>query len=74
MSEATIPFDRIATKEMGRVPGIMLNCEPQEWIWEREGKVEWLMGFRQDQDTWKIRVTFPNPADALLFKLTFGGA
>lgn len=74
MNEALVAFDRIATKEMRRVPGIMLNREPQEWIWEHDGKVEWLMGARQDQSEWKIRITFPNPADALLFKLTFGGA
>lgn len=44
------------------------------WILERGGKVNWLMGFHDSSETWKVRVTFHNSADALLFKLTWGGA
>lgn len=74
VSEVILPFNCVATHDRQRVPGVMLKPDVQQWIWDHEGKVSWHMGSWQDPEVWKVRLEFPKEADALLFKLTFGGA
>ena len=51
-----------------------MNPEVLSWILERDGRINWLMGVQESSEMWKVQVKFHNSADALLFKLTWGGA
>lgn len=73
-SECVVPFLHVASYNTGRRPSVEMNPDPKSWVLDRGGKINWLMGSRQEPSEWKVKLEFIDPADALLFKLTFGGA
>lgn len=72
MSECLISFNKIATLDHDRIPGVMMNPDVLRWILDHDGKIQWLLDIHDLTTNWKVRVTFPNEADTIIFKLTFG--
>ena len=73
-----IAFPKAATYSQTRLPRIQMHQEILDWLTERgcNWDKEWLINGKPDQQdtTWRVRFMFQNLSDALLFKLTFGGA
>jgi hypothetical protein len=79
MSEITdvvVPFLNVATFDGRRRPNVLMNPEIDTWCLNCKGEVnrQYLFGRSKDPTTFKVLFGFSNPADAVMFKLTFGGA
>jgi hypothetical protein len=76
MTSILVPFLKVATFDSRRRPNIQINSEIDTWALGCKGRVdrEFLIGRSKDPDTWKVRFEFQKNEEALLFKLTFGGA
>lgn len=74
MIEVILPFDRVATMRLGRQPRVLINTDVMDWILERKIRYNWLIGRQDRQEEWKVSFEFPESAQAIVFKLTFGGA
>lgn len=76
MTRVIVPFLKVATFDNRRQPNIKMNEEIHNWMLGLTGwaQSEWLIGMNKNPKNWKVSFNFRDSADALMFKLTFGGA
>lgn len=76
MTDIILPFNNVATFDFQRRPNVMMNPEVDTWVLNCKSKVdrEFLIGALKDPLLWRVMFKFQSNDDALLFKLTFGGA
>ena len=74
MTCLTLPFVHVGTFDGRRQPNILLNEDIVEWLEANNAEHQFLIGMTKDPEKWKVQFDFIKPSDAVLFKLTFGGA
>ena len=74
MTTLNLPFINVGTFNNRRQPNILLNEEVIDWLERHHADYQYLIGMTKDPNKWKVLFTFRTAGDAVMFKLTFGGA
>lgn len=59
---------------MTRQPVLLLHQDIMDWKTAHKVHHQWLISTFESYENWKVQFLFNNMDDALMFKLTFGGA
>jgi len=69
-----LPFRNVGTYQPQRNPNVLLADDVMTWLENHSAHHSFLIGMNKDPNNWRVQFQFEQASDALLFKLTFGGA